>query len=322
MAERRMPAEWGRHAATWIAWPWSETDFLGDVGSAEDAYVEIVRALAPHEAVRVLVRDPAHAAHVRARLGALPADLHTVPAREIWLRDTGPTFVHEGAEVVAIDWTFNAWGEKYPASIADDAVAGRIAALAGVRALRPGLVVEGGALEVDGDGTLLAVESSLLAPTRNPGVSRRDLERRLGELLGVSRVIWLAAELPGDDTDGHVDNVARFTAPGRVACVRGLADCRARLRAARDARGRPLEVATLPQPPPLEWRGEPVPASYANFYVANGVVLVPVFGVATDAEALATLGKLFPGRAIAPIPALALVRDKGGVHCLTQQQPV
>ncbi len=318
----RMPAEWDPHAATWIAWPWSEADFVGDVRAAEDAYVEIVRALAPHEPIRVLVRDAAHAEHVRARLGALPAELHAVAAREIWVRDTGPTFVHDGAELRAIDWTFNAWGGKYPESTADDAVAGRIAEIAGVRALRPGLVVEGGALEVDGDGTLLAVESSLLGPTRNPGVSRAELSRRLGELLGVSRVIWLVADLLGDDTDGHVDNVARFTAPGRVACVHSLADCRARLRGARDARGRPLEVVDLPQPPPLAWRGEPVPASYANFYVANGVVLAPVFDVATDAPALATLGKLFPGRTIAPIRALPLVRDKGGVHCLTQQQPV
>jgi agmatine deiminase len=318
----RMPAEWSPHAATWIAWPWSEADFLGEVSAAESAYVEIVRALAEHEAVHVLVRDDAHAAHVRERLGSLPARLHAVPTREIWLRDTGPTFVHDDGHVCAIDWTFNAWGGKYPASAADDAVAGRVAALAGARALRPGLVVEGGALEVDGEGTLLAVESSLLGPSRNPGLVREDLELRFGELLGVSRVIWLAAELPGDDTDGHVDNVARFVVPGRVACVRGLADCGAHLRSARDARGRSLEVVDLPQPPRLEWRGEPVPASYANFYVANGVVLAPVFGVATDAEALGTLAKLFPGRAIAPIPALALVRDKGGVHCLTQQEPI
>jgi agmatine deiminase len=317
----RMPAEWSRHAATWIAWPWSEADFLGDVRAAEEAYVEIVRALAPREPVQVLVRDAAHASQVRARLGALPATLHTVPAREIWLRDTGPTFVHDDGAVLAIDWNFDAWGGKYPASVADDAVAARVAALAGVRALRPRLVAEGGALEVDGEGTLLAVQSSLLGRTRNAGVTRSEMERRLGELLGVSQVIWLEAELPGDDTDGHVDNVARFTAPGRVACVRSLGDCRARLLAARDSRGRALEVVDLPEPPRLEWRGEPVPASYANFYVANGVVLVPVFGVATDAGALATLAKLFPGRAIAPVPALALVRDKGGVHCLTQQQP-
>jgi agmatine deiminase len=285
-----------------------------------------VRALARSERVELLAQTESHSGLLADRLSdvvrAGAVRLHVIRTDDVWMRDIGPTFVHDSAgALVALDWTFNAWGGKYAPWDRDDAVAARVAALAGVTRERPGLVVEGGALEVDGEGTLLAVESSLLGPSRNPGLVREDLELRFGELLGVSRVIWLAAELPGDDTDGHVDNVARFVVPGRVACVRGLADCGARLRSARDARGRSLDVVDLPQPPRLEWRGEPVPASYANFYVANGVVLVPVFGVATDAEALGTLAKLFPGRAIVPIRALALVRDKGGVHCLTQQEP-
>jgi agmatine deiminase len=329
----RMPAEWEPHAATWIAWPHSREWFAGRLPEVEDSYVAIAAALARSERVNVLVPDETRRARAAERLRGIPAELHVVETHEIWLRDTGPTFaVRDDGERVAIDWTFNAWGGKYPDSALDDAVAGRVAALAGVRALRPGLVMEGGALEVDGDGTLLLVESTALGPTRNPDLSREDLERRLAGLLGVTRVIWLRAELPGDDTDGHVDNVARFVAPGRVACARALdpqdaaraslEECRALLAAARDARGRPLELVDLPLPPPIAPDGRRLPASYANFYVANRAVLVPVFGAGTDRTALDLLAKCFTGREIVPIPALPLVRDFGGVHCLTQQEPV
>ncbi len=328
----RMPAEWEPHAATWIAWPHSREWFGERLPEVEDSYAAIAAALARSEALHVLVPDEARRARVRQRLGGIAAELHEVETREIWLRDTGPTFVvGERGERIAIDWTFDAWGGKYADSALDDAVAGRVAVLAGVRAVRAGLVMEGGALEVDGEGTLLLVESTALGPARNAGLARADIERRLGELLGVSRVIWLRAELPGDDTDGHVDNVARFVAPGRVICARALdpldpahaslEECRALLASARDARGRALEIVDLPLPPPIVDGARRLPASHANFYVANRAVLVPVFGASTDRTALERLASCFPGREIVPIDSLPLARDLGGVHCMTQQEP-
>ncbi len=324
-----MPAEWQAHAATWMVWPHNAETWPGCLEAAERAFHTMVEAIATGEAVRVLVLDGAVARRLRA--AGLPAELHEVRTNDSWMRDIGPTFVEENGRLIAIDWTFNAWGGKHPPWDLDDAVAGRVASLEGVPALRVDLVVEGGALEVDGEGTLLATESTLLDPKRNPGVERTEMERRLGELLGVTKVVWLGATIEGDDTDGHVDGVARFVAPGRVVCAyetdrsspnyEALRDCRERLRSARDARGQRLEVIDLPMPPRLEADGEPLPASYANFYVANRAVLVPSFGVDTDEKALATLAPLFPGRRLTPVPSRALVRGLGACHCLTQQQP-
>ncbi len=327
-----MPAEWEPHAATWIAWPHSREWFGERLPEVEDTYVAIATELARSETLKVLVSDELCGVRARERLRGVVAEFHVVETHEIWLRDSGPTFVlDERGERVALDWTFNAWGGKYASAALDDAVAARVANLAGVRAERPGLVLEGGALEVDGEGTLLLVESTALGPTRNPGLSRADLEQRLRELLGVSRIVWLRAELPGDDTDGHVDNVARFVAPGRVACTRALdpqdpahaslEECRALLAAARDAQGRAFELVDLPLPPPIHAGGRRLPASHANFYVANRAVLVPVFAASSDRTALEVLASCFPGRQVVPIPSLPLLRDFGGVHCMTQQEP-
>ena len=258
--------------------------------------------------------------------------LHVIPTDDVWMRDIAPTFVRDGeAGLLALDWTFNAWGGKYAPWDRDDAVAARVASLCGVARERPGLVLEGGALEVDGQGTLLVTEPTLLDAKRNPGLDRGGAEKRLGELLGVRQVIWLGPGIEGDDTDGHVDDLARFVAPGRVVCAREadpgdpnhepLEDCARRLRAARDAQGRRLEVIDLPMPPPVRAGADRLPASYANFYVANRSVLVPVFGAPSDGAVLETLGGLFPGRRVVGIPSRALVRGLGAVHCLTQQQP-
>jgi agmatine deiminase len=256
-----------------------------------------------------------------------------VASDDSWLRDTGPTFVQdERGEVMAIDWTFNAWGGKYPPWDRDDAVAAEVARLAGTRILRPGLVTEGGALEVDGEGTLLATETTLVDPARNAGLSREDLEGQLESLLGVQKVLWLPGGIEGDDTDGHIDDVARFVAPGRVICSseadpsdpnhEPLRACLARLREAHDAGGRTLEVIEIPMPPPIEAEGERLPASHANFYISNSTVLVPVFGVPTDWTAIEQLDRLFPGRRVVGVPCRVLVRGLGAVHCLTQQQPI
>ena len=331
-----MPAEWEPHAATWVAWPHAETTWPGCLADAEREFETLVRALAASERVELLAQSDAHAAALAARLGALATSgavrLHVLPTDDVWMRDIAPTFVRDGeAGLVALDWTFNAWGGKYAPCDRDDAVAARVASLCGVARERPGLVTEGGALEVDGDGTLLTTEPTLLDEKRNPGASRGYVEKLLGELLGVRQVIWLGEGIVGDDTDGHIDDLARFVAPGRVVCAREpdrsdpnhapLEDCAARLRAARDARGRALEVIDLPMPPPVLAGADRLPASYANFYVANGAVLVPTFGAPSDARVLETLAPLFPGRRVVGIPSRALVRGLGAVHCLTQQQP-
>lgn len=328
-----MPAELEPHAATWVAWPHNPETWPGCLPEAEAEFEAILAALAASEPVRVLAQGEAHAEAVAARTCRHSSvSIHVAPSDDSWLRDTGPTFAIDAeAGLVAIDWTFNAWGGKYPPWDRDDAVAARVAALAGCPALRPGLVVEGGALEVDGSGTLIATRSSLLDPRRNPGLDRAELERRLGALLGVTRFVWLDGAIAGDDTDGHVDNLARFVAPGRVVCAREddagdpnhapLEACRRALERARDARGRPLEVIDLPMPAPVAAGGDRLPASYANFYVSNRAVLVPTFGVPTDAAALDRLGDLFPDRDVVGVRCRALVRGLGAVHCLTQQQP-
>ena len=326
----RMPAEWETHAATWLAWPHNPDTWPGCLEQAEREFAALVDALAESEPVHLLVPSEAHGRRAASLLHAA-VTLHRVPLDDSWMRDIGPTFVRQEDRLLAIDWTFDSWGGKYPPWQRDDAVAARVAALAGAPLLRPGLVLEGGALEVDGEGTLLATESSVLDPKRNPGVGRETLEARLRELLGVERVIWLEAGLAGDDTGGHVDNIARFVAPARVVCSSepdagdanhaGLLSCLERLRAARDARGRRLEVSELPLPPASCADGERLPASYSNFYIANRVVVVPQFGAPADRHALEVLAPLFPERRVVGVSARALVRGLGTLHCLTQQQP-
>lgn len=331
----RMPAEFEPHAATWLAWPHNPETWPGCLAQAEDEFEVLVDTLAASEPIELLTQSerdrdavakrPAIAKHLP---GALT--LHVVETDDSWLRDIGPTFVHGADGLVALDWTFNAWGGKYPPWERDDAAAAAVSALAQTPTKRAGLVLEGGALDVDGDGTLLATVSSLLSAERS-GLDAATLEARLGELIGVWHTIWLEARIAGDDTDGHIDNIARFVAPSQVVCaVEGnpadpnaepLAICAAELRASRDALGRELEVIDLPMPEPVFADGERLPASHANFYIANTVVAVPVFGGASDREALDLLGGLFPTRQVVPIPSRALVRGLGAAHCLTQQQP-
>jgi agmatine deiminase len=320
-----MPAEWEPHAATWVVWPHNRETWPGCLPQAELEFLRMVEVLAASEDVHIVVQSAGHAAHVQSRLGSIPAELHVIPTDDAWMRDIGPTFVEDDADgPVAIDWTFNAWGGKYPPWDRDDRVARAVAELVGVRCLRPDLVLEGGALEVDGLGTLLTTESTLLDPKRNAGIGREALEAKLADLLGVREVVWLQGKIEGDDTDGHIDDIARFVAPGRVVCAREsdrrdpnhapLEACRARLLER-------FEVTDLPMPQPLRAAGSRLPASYANFYIANRAVLVPVFAVAADALALAVLDPLFPDRDVVGIPSRYLVRGLGAVHCLTQQEP-
>lgn len=337
----RWPAEWEPHEATWLAWPHKEDSWPGRFEPVPGIFVEMVRALTPGERVEILVLDDAHGASVRDLLASGGVDvarvrLHVLPTDDAWIRDHGPIFVRRpraggGSEVAATTWGYNAWGGKYPPWGKDELVSREIARRLGMPAFDGGMILEGGSIDGDGDGTLLTTESCLLNPNRNPSLGRADIERRLRDVLGIEKILWLGDGIVGDDTDGHVDDLTRFVAPGRVVTVveddpadenhRPLRENLARLRSMTDARGRRLEVATMPMPRPQHEQGQRMPASYANFYVANAAVLVPVFDDPGDAAALATIGAAFPGRRIVGIRATELVWGLGAFHCLSQQQP-
>jgi agmatine deiminase len=306
----------------------------------------MVRAIVPGERVEINVADAAMAERVRTRLagaGVSALDrvgFHFIPTNDAWVRDHGGLFVFRADEAgheerLLLDFEFDAWGGKYPPWDHDAAVAAAMAVETGVdREQIPGVVMEGGSIDGDGEGTILTTESCLLNPNRDrPGVdrSRQGLERVLAQQLGARCVLWLGDGISGDDTDGHIDDLTRFVAPGRVVTVvqpdRGdpnhgpLAENRRRLETLRDAAGRRLEVVELPMPPSLVGPDGPLPASYANFYFANAGLLVPVFGAETDREALDVLAGLVSDRPVIPIPAQNLVWGLGAVHCLTQQEP-
>jgi agmatine deiminase len=344
----RMPAEWEPHAATWIAWPHERTDWPGKLAPIPWVVAEVVRCLVPGERVRVLVPDAAReraARRVLARTGVAldQVDFIRVPTDRSWTRDYCPLFVRDRRGVVAATtWRFNGWA-KYPTHRRDAAVAAVVADHLGVRrwqpvhpargaAARP-VVLEGGSVDVNGRGALLTTEECLLSPVqaRNPGLTREDLEALLADYLGVTKVLWLGEGIVGDDTHGHVDDLARFVAPDAVVvCVerdRGdpnydrLRENRRRLRRMTDQDGHPLRVHELPMPAPVVFDGQRLPASYANFYVGNAAVLVPTFDDPNDRHALALLARLFPTRRVVGIHARDLVWGLGTIHCMTQQEP-
>ena len=334
----RMPAEWEPHAGTWLSWPRAEgISFPGLYDRVPALWLRMVEELSQGEDVHVNVLDAEDESRVATLVDASPAvvrarvHLHRIPTNEPWCRDHGPIFVVRPGELAAIDWGYNAWGGKYPPYDRDDAVPRRIAALLGVRAFSPGIVMEGGSLDVNGKGTLLTTESCLLNPNRNPTLDRAAIEGYLRDYLGVRHVIWLGDGIAGDDTDGHVDDITRFVAPDTIVTVaeddpadenhRPLAENLARLRAARDQDGKPFTIRTLPMPGPVVREDQRLPASYANFYVGNAVVLVPTFADPNDARALAVLGECFPTRRIVGIDSRDLVWGLGAFHCATQQQP-
>jgi len=339
---RRMPAEWEPHAATWIAWPHNRKDWPGKFTPIPLVYAEIVRHLGRHERVEIIVDGPAAEAKARkvlARAGALGPGVrfHHWPTDRIWVRDSGCCFVKEGRGLSAVKWRFNAWA-KYPNWQRDEAIGSLMAATAEAvetRALADGerVVLEGGSIEVNGRGTLITTEECLLSAVqqRNPSLDRAGYERVFAEQLGVTRVIWLDRGIAGDDTHGHVDDITRFVDPGTLVTVvepdpahpnhAPLQENLRRLRAARDQDGSPFRVVELPMPGPVCFDSVLLPASYGNFYVANGLVLVPVFNDRNDRHALNILADLFPDRDVVGIYAGDLVLGFGALHCLTQQQP-
>jgi agmatine deiminase len=346
-----MPAEWEPHAATWLAWPHEPSDWPGKFEVVPWVFAEIARHLQAAERVRILVRDRAErtrAARVLTRSGVRlrRVDFVVAATDRSWTRDFLPIGVvrHRGRQrsLAAVKWRFNGWA-RYRNHAADEAAGGLVATRLGAPIYRPvgiarrrrvPIVLEGGAIDVDGQGTLLTTEPCLLTgrQARNRGLGREGMEAALRDYLGVEQVIWLGAGIAGDDTGGHVDDFARFVAPGRVVVAeewdRGdpnhlpLKDARRRLELARDARGRHLDIVPLPMPRPVVFDGERLPASYANFYVGTGAVLVPTFNDPNDRIALATLAGLFPDRTVVGIHATDFVLGLGTIHCSTQQEPL
>ncbi len=343
----RMPAEWDPHEATWIGWPHNATDWPGKMGAIQWVYGEIVRKLSIGETVRILVNSQDHegkAWRVLERVGVRRSrvEFFRIPTNRGWTRDFGPIFLKrkKGTLPLAIaDFRFNAWA-RYADWHRDNQVPSRLAKKLKldrwpVMYNERHVILEGGSIEVNGTGTLLTTEECLLdsqVQVRNPGFTRTDYERIFKAVLGVSRVLWLGKGIAGDDTHGHIDDVCRFVSPNRVVLCEEqnptdgnygiLQDNKERLREMRTENGQALEVIGLPMPAPVYFRGRRLPASYANFYIGNRVVLVPTFNDSQDRTALGILSELFPERVVMGIHALDLVWGYGTLHCLTQQQPM
>jgi agmatine deiminase len=352
-----MPAEWEPHTSTWLAWPHYREDWPGKFEPIPWVYAEIIRHLGRHERVDLIVNNAGsekHARKVLSKAGALNKNVkfHRWPTNRVWTRDSGCTFVVASGHVdagdppasselrprlSAIKWRFNAWA-KYSNYQHDEKIGSRMAEAARVPELRPvygksRLVLEGGSIEVNGQGTLITTEECLLGKVqqRNPGVSRRAYEKLFSEYLGISNVIWLGSGVAGDDTHGHVDDITRFVSRGTVVTAvetktgdpnyKPLRENLRRLKTARDQNGKSLSIVELPMPGAVVFERHRLPASYANFYIANGIVLVPVFNDPNDRIALDILARLFPTREIVGIYSGDLIWGFGAMHCMTQQQP-
>ena len=362
MTSTRMPAEWEQHAATWIAWPHNPEDWPGKFQPIPWVYAEIVRHLSAVEDVHILVNHLAaerRATGILRRGGANLARVHfhRWPTDRVWLRDSGPIFVKQAvgsvndsnANLAVTNWKFNAWA-KYSNWHLDDQIPHHVAQLYNLPEIKPEIlsadsnskphriVLEGGSIDTNGAGVLLTTEECLLSEVqqRNPGISREQLERAFHDHLGIHQTLWLHRGCAGDDTHGHIDDIARFVAPPEnepdtiLACVEPntadenhlpLAENLDRLHAFRNLDGKPFRILTLPMPAPVVFEGQRLPASYANFYIANSLVLVPTFNDAQDRIALNTIAACFPTRNVVGIHAVDLVWGLGTLHCLTQQQP-
>ena len=329
-----MPAEWEPHAATWLSWPHNRETWPGAFDTIPGVWTELVRTLATSEPVMILAGGAEVLADAQQHVGDVPrVTFFDIRTDDAWTRDHGPTFLVGNAaqQPALVNWEYNAWGGKYPPFDNDNRVGRQLAERLGYQRYSPGIVCEGGAVDVNGRGTVLTTPDCILNPNRNPGLSRSDAEHIFAAHLNAPHVVWLSGGLAGDDTDGHVDEMTRFVGPRSVFTWRAddprgpnhkpLAENLAHLRTVCDQDGRPLEVIPLQMPPPIYFDDHRLPASYANFYVATQVVVVPTFAAPSDQAAIETIGKLFPDRRTVGLPAVDLVWGLGAFHCVTQQQP-
>jgi agmatine deiminase len=337
----RMPAEWEPHVGTWFTWPRPEgISFPNKYDTVPPVYAELIKHLVQVEEVHINVWHAEMEARARELLLKSGAPLqrvffHHFPACEPWCRDHGPIFIvrDNGArrERAVVDWEYNAWGGKYPPFDLDDAVPQHVARLRGLPLFSPGIVMEGGSIEVNGCGTLLTTEACLLNPNRNPHLSKEEIERHLRDYLRVSNILWLGDGIVGDDTDGHIDDLTRFVDARTVVTVVEedpsdenygvLQENLRRLRALKDQDGQLLRVLELPMPRAIEHEAQRLPASYANFYVANGIVLVPTYRDANDMRALEILQRAVPDRRVIGVDSTELIWGLGSFHCISQQEP-
>ena len=344
----RMPAEWEPHQATWLAWPHNPEDWPGKFQPIPWVYAEIVRLLSARERVHILVEDAKAQQRIEGILTRAGAHLdrvifHAWPTNRGWTRDSGPIFVRNVEGRVALtNWRFNAWA-KYSDWQLDDQVPGRVAELLDFPEWQPAIelengtkhrvVLEGGSIDTNGQGVLLTTEECLLSEVqqRNPGISRPQLEQAFHDFLGIDQVIWLGRGIAGDDTHGHVDDITRFVGPATIVTAvepngtdpnyAPLMENLERLKAARTLDGKQFDLVELPLPRPVVFSGQRLPASYANFYIANDLVLVPTFHDPNDRIALNILAEVFPEREVIGIHSVDLVWGLGTLHCMTQQQP-
>ncbi len=337
----RMPAEWAPHRGTWLSWPHKEESWPGKFAPVPLIFARMVEELSRDEEVHINVRDAAMEVEVRTLLARFTVEPHHVffhhlPTNDAWCRDHGPIFIQhhmpQGTEQAIVDWGYNAWGNKYPPYDLDDTIPTRIARKFSLPVFQPGIILEGGSIDVNGKGTLLTTEACLLHPNRNPSLTKEEIERYLRDYLGVWHILWLGDGILGDDTDGHIDDITRFVDESTIVTVieedptdpnaKPLEDNLERLESMKDQQGHPLTIVTLPMPRPVEYEGQRLPASYANFYIGNGVVLVPTYhDPERDQEALNTLRRLFPTRRVVGIDCTHLVWGLGAFHCVTQQWP-
>ena len=332
----RMPAEWESHAATWLSWPRRDgISFPDSFDRVLPALRAMVEALIESEQVCINIGNDAHEAEARAVLRGLSMErvtFYRVPTNEPWCRDHGPIFLTRGADpgLAIVDWDYNAWGGKYPPCDLDEVVPTGIAQILDLPVFYPRMILEGGSIEVNGAGSLLTTESCLLNQNRNPNLGRAEIEQRLREYLGVREILWLGEGIEGDDTDGHIDDLARFVSENTVVTAveenredknyEPLHENLARLRQMKVEQGE-IEIVTLPMPKKIVRENLRLPASYANFYIANSCLLLPTFADPNDETALSILQKLFPDRRVIGIDCRELIWGLGTFHCLTQQQP-
>ena len=334
----KFPAEWTRHAATWLTWPWTGgCSFPDNYEEIQRTYAALVGTLAPHETVRVNVWNADEEDRVRKVLTSHGTQLANVefyhhPSREPWCRDHGPIYVvNDAGDRAIINWGYNAWGGKYPPWDEDNAVPASIAAHQELPCFAGGMILEGGSIDTNGDGVLMTTESCLLNPNRNPHLDRAQIEQRLKDNLGVNHILWLGDGIVGDDTDGHIDDLARFVNRDAIVTIvesdpadenyAPLQDNLRRLRALKNQAGESFRIVELPMPAARHWGDLRLPASYANFYIANDIVIVPTFDDPQDAAALEILQSHFPNHRVTGLDSRDLIIGQGSFHCITQQEP-